>query len=168
MELFLQFGYGMMDHSRFLVDEWGGGSVVLSPRDLNEDQLSRLATDIRERGGEVLLDPQFYLPHADHERLRSHSFWPGDYESSGFWSGSDLTRLLTRIVSLNQELGSSYVILPGLYASEVDEDWLWRQTAIIEEAERLGLPAADLVVTVALGSDATRSEDQDSNRKPPS
>jgi hypothetical protein len=40
MELFLQFGFGMMEHCRVLVDEWGGGTVILSPRDLNETQLT--------------------------------------------------------------------------------------------------------------------------------
>jgi serine/threonine protein kinase len=43
MELYLQFGYGMMEHCRFLVSEWQGGTVVLSPRDLTDEQLGRLA-----------------------------------------------------------------------------------------------------------------------------
>ena len=46
MELALQFGWGMMAHSRTLVQEWGGGAVILSPRDLNGDQLLRLGRDV--------------------------------------------------------------------------------------------------------------------------
>ena len=34
MELHLQFGFGMMEHCRHLLTEWGSGTVVLSPRDL--------------------------------------------------------------------------------------------------------------------------------------
>jgi hypothetical protein len=39
MELYLQFGYGMMEHTRRLVDEWDGGTVILSPRDLTVNGL---------------------------------------------------------------------------------------------------------------------------------
>lgn len=160
MEFYLQFGYGMMELSRSLVRDWGGGTVILSPRDLREEQLSKLANQVRRRGGEVLLDPQFYLPRAEHERLRSHRYWPDDYDSTGFWSGPDLTQLLTQLLSLNHELNSASFVLPGLYTPEVDDDWLSRQSMMIEEAERLGLSASDLIVTVALGSSATRDEDQ--------
>jgi hypothetical protein len=94
MELYLQFGYGMMEHCRVLVERWGGGTVILSPRDLEDDQLSRMSTAIRALpGGSVLLDPQFYLPHADHERLCGHEYWPDDYETGVFWQGPGLTRI---------------------------------------------------------------------------
>src|SRR5215217_5776435 len=79
MELYLQFGYGMMQHCRHLIADWGGGTVVLSPRDMSDRQLRTLSSEITDLpGGRVLLDPQFYLPHADHERLRSHDYWPTD------------------------------------------------------------------------------------------
>lgn len=160
MELFLQFGYGMMAHSRRLIREWGGGSVILSPRDLRSDQLGSLANDLRGLDGKVLLDPQFYLPHADHERLRSHDYWPNEYESTGFWSSSDLRRLLTKLSNLNCQLHCSDFILPGIYAAVVDDDWLARQSAVLEEAQRLNLDDLPQLATVALSSEATRSEDQ--------
>jgi hypothetical protein len=47
MELYLQFGYGMMALSRELVEEWEGGTVILSPRDLTSDQCQRLSNAIR-------------------------------------------------------------------------------------------------------------------------
>jgi hypothetical protein len=97
MEFFLQFGYGMMEHCRSLIREWGGGTVILSPRDLTDEQLRRLSRELRSLGGKVLLDPQFYLPHADHQRLCSHSYWPNDYESMGFWSGPELNKLVSDI-----------------------------------------------------------------------
>ena len=97
MELFLQFGYGMMDHCRTLICEWSGGCVILSPRDLKPAQLLTLASSIRNGGGTVLLDPQFYLPYADHERLVSHDYWPKGYDSGGFWSGTELNTLLTKL-----------------------------------------------------------------------
>lgn len=160
MELFLQFGYGMMEHSRLMVREWGEGTVILSPRDLNANQISRLANDLHNLGGRTLLDPQFYLPHADHERLRSHDYWPQEYESTGFWSSSDLRELLRKLYSLNRELHCTDFILPGIYAAAVDDDWLARQEAVIEEAESLNFGSSNLLATVALSSEATRNEDQ--------
>jgi hypothetical protein len=46
MELHLQFGYGMMEHCRALISSWNGGTAILSPRDLNDEQLERLAATI--------------------------------------------------------------------------------------------------------------------------
>ena len=89
MELNLQFGYGMMDHSRHLIQTWGGGTVILSPRDLDGPQLQRLADDIRGlQNGRVLLDPQFYLPRTDHHRLTAHGYWPDAYETNAFFGGN--------------------------------------------------------------------------------
>ena len=46
MEFYLQFGYGMMEHCRHLIKSWGRGSVILSPRDLEEQQLEKFASEI--------------------------------------------------------------------------------------------------------------------------
>ena len=158
MQLKLQFGYGMMDHSRVLIDAWKGGTVVLSPRDLSPQQLERLAKEITALpDGEVLLDPQFYLPNADHERLTSHDFWPAAYSTNGFWSGAELRTLVTKLQSINRALGCKTFILPGLFAEKVDDDWTSRQALVIDEAK--GISDLPLFVTVALGADAVKSDD---------
>lgn len=160
MELYLQFGYGMMEHCRQLLGRWGGGTVVLSPRDMTPDQLARLAADIVAiPNSNVLLDPQFYVPHSDHERLRSHEYWPANYETSTFWEGPALTRLLTTLQRLNRSLGSSAFILPGLLAQSVCGDWLETQRAILEEASSIEADTP-LVATIALGADAARDQNQ--------
>lgn len=51
MDLYLQFGHGMMEHSRHLVRSWGGGTVILSPRDLERKQLVKLSEEIRVMKG---------------------------------------------------------------------------------------------------------------------
>ncbi len=160
MELNLQFGYGMMEHSRMLVSRWGGGTVILSPRDLSADQLTRLAASINGLpGGAVLLDPQFYLPHADHERLCSHEYWPPEYQTGTFWQGAPLTTLLTRLRNLNNELATHEFILPGMLAGVIDDDWLEIQRLVLEEARALDTGML-LVATIALSADATRNVDQ--------
>lgn len=160
MEMQLQFGYGMMDHCRSLIQEWSGSTVILSPRDLTPTQLGSLSKDIRAANGTVYLDPQFYLPYADHERLVSHDFWPKGYESSAFWTGPELDQLLGRVVTLNRELGCSRIVLPGLFAQIADEDWIVHQKEVLDAADRIDLDPSSLLLTVALASDAVRSVEQ--------
>ncbi len=160
MELYLQFGHGMMQHCRHLITEWGGGTAVLSPRDLNTDQLHRLATNITDLdGGRVLLDPQFYLPHADHERLCAYDYWPSSYETGSFFEGQPLLVLLEKLRDLNGALGSYAMLLPGLLAAEIDDDWLESQRAVLDEGRNL-LGDRLLYPTIALSADAVRSQDQ--------
>ena len=123
MELHLQFGYGMMEHSKALLSRWKGGTVILSPRDLQPKQLGPLSSSINAlSNASVLVDPQFYLPYADHERLCSHDYWPPDYETGDFWQGSGLQQLLKEVVKLNVALGSKALVLPGMLASEINDD----------------------------------------------
>jgi hypothetical protein len=159
MEMYLQLGSGMMQMSRDLVEEWGGGTVILSPRDLEPKQLTTLATDINDLpSGQVLLDPQFYLPNSAHKRLVSHAYWPDDYESGGFWGGPHLRGLLAGVLDLNSELKTSAVILPALYADKIDDDWLERQGALIAEARRMDA-GARFYATLPLSADVLRSDE---------
>jgi hypothetical protein len=160
MNLQLQFGFGMMDHSRNLVQSWGGGNVILSPRDLTSDQLERLSTEIRGlKGGSVWLDPQFYVPRADHERLCSHDYWPANFETGVFWQGSSLQQLLQKLDVLNTKLDTSAFVLPGMLAKPIDEDWFVAQEAVIEEASSRK-PQRPLICTIALSDDAVRDISQ--------
>src|SRR5437016_3072747 len=95
MELALQFGWGMRDHTRDLLAAWGGGTVILSPRDLATEQLLQVGRSIRSLSrARVLIDPQFYVPHADHPRLTAHQYWPSKYDTSTFFGGKGLLNLL--------------------------------------------------------------------------
>lgn len=109
--------------------------------------------------GKVLLDPQFYLPHADHERLKSHSFWPSDYSTGTFWQGAALRRLLETLRDLNASLGAESFILPGIHTDRIDGDWLSIQQAVIAEAADIA-QKTPLFATIALGSDAVRRSEQ--------
>jgi hypothetical protein len=130
----------------------------MSPRDLNERQLAKY-NDIHELPNtRVLIDPQFYLPHADHERLIAHRYWPKDYDTGLFWTGPGLDSLLTDLAELNSELETDAVILPGLLANEVSREWLFVQTRISEESERR--VRGRRYLTLALSSDVLRSQDE--------
>lgn len=160
MKLYLQFGYGMMAHCQALITAWGGGTVILSPRDLDDGQLKRLSKSInRLPGGAVMLDPQFYLPHADHSRLTGHEYWVKGYSTGTFFAGSPLTKLLFDLKNLNNELGTSEVILPGLLATEITDDWLSAQLMILEQAKASGFTQR-LCQTIAIGADTCRNDAQ--------
>lgn len=160
MELYLQFGHGMMDHSRILLGSWGGGTVILSPRDLDPNQLRKLSAALRKANGQVLLDPQFYLPSEDHDQLQKHDYWPVSYASGLFWSGAELIRLLESLIDLNNELNTESFILPGLFAQAADGGWMHRQETVIEAALGLGIPSNRLYATVALSGDAAKNDTQ--------
>jgi hypothetical protein len=160
MEMYLQFGYGMMEHCRTLLGTWNGGTAILSPRDLNSEQLERMAQVINGLpDSHALLDPQFYLPHADYERLCAHDYWPTGYQTGVFWQGPPLTDLLTRLYTLNQQLGSRAFILPGILAGAVNDDWLETQRAVVAEAQAIR-PKLPLIMTIALSEEAVRDENQ--------
>ena len=160
MQLWLQFGYGMMEHSRLLLSKWGGGGVVLSPRDLSPKQLKSLAKSLGTiPQSTVLVDPQFYLPHADHERLRSHAYWPADYQTGVFWEGDACHRLMQELADLHKDLGTAAVVLPGVLGERVDDDWIAAHSQIGEEADA-SLRGVPTIRTLALSGDALRQQDQ--------
>lgn len=156
MRFLLQFGYGMMSLSEELLGQWGGGGVILSPRDLNPKQLTTFAKGIRSKANELYLDPQFYLPNEEHQRLKEHDYWPGAYASGHFWSGPDLDLLLRKLIQLNLQLGTDALFLPGLYTSVVDDDWLERINLVQAVSAKLA-PQFPSYVTLALSSHALRT-----------
>lgn len=159
MELYLQFGHGMMDHCRSLVSSWGHGTVILSPRDLNSDQIQRFSRDILASNGKTLLDPQLYNPRANHHRLVEHDYWPEDYTTGMLTGGPALARLLGLVKDLNDAALVDAYIIPGLYCSRVDEDWFAVQEAILGEADPVftGRPK---LATICMSAEALRFEDQ--------
>lgn len=159
VELYLQLGARMMGHATDLIEQWGGGTVILSPRDLEPQQLLNLAGEVNELpGGAVLFDPQFYLPLADHARLVSHAYWPDTYESGQFWRGDGLADLVNRVLDLNISLGTSTIVLPGVHCDVLDQDWFQRQAETARLA-RDRAPDARLYATLALAADVVRTAD---------
>lgn len=159
MELYLQFGHGMMEHCRRLINSWGGGTVILSPRDLNGEQIQRFGTEVTEIGGTILVDPQFYDPRATHHRLVEHDYWPDNFDTSMLSGGSELAQLLRRLLALNISAQADQFIIPGIYAERVDDDWLAVQDSVITEAAAV-VTDRRRIATICLSGEAMRFEDQ--------
>lgn len=159
MELYLQLGYGMMSHCNDLIEDWGGGTVILSPRDLKPKQLSKFAKEIKKLKGEVLLDPQVYLPRATHPGLQSHDYWHKEYNTINF-GDAELNEQLKKLLEINRELDCAAWILPGHITSVVNDIWLKCQRSTIEAAQKLQNNQFELIATVALNVEATKNPDQ--------
>src|SRR4029079_9629000 len=95
-------------------------------------------------------------------RLRSHNYWPAEYQTGTFWQGPALKTLLERLRDLNQRLDTSSFVLPGMLAAQVDEDWLGIQQSTLEEAAALNT-GQRLMMTNPMSADASRNPDQIGN-----
>jgi len=159
MDLHLQFGYGMMGHCQHLIESWGGGTVILSPRDLTGEQIKRFGMQITEIGGHILIDPQFYNPRATHHRLVQHDYWPDDFDTSMLSGDPSLVQLLQRLLTLNDAARADQFIIPGIYGERVDDDWLAVQDSVITEAAAI-VRDKPRIATICLSGEALRFEDQ--------
>ncbi|MBL0210845.1 MAG: hypothetical protein IPQ13_08060 [Holophagaceae bacterium] len=157
MRLMLQFGYGMMDLSKELLKAWGGGGVILSPRDLDGNQLLTFAKQVNKLPGAFcLLDPQHYNPSANHERLVAHDFWPASYNTGSFWSGNAHLEHLRNIKETNDQLGTPQIIAPGPLLKKGDSNWKGKLQTIVDGFEKIA-PDREYYLTIALSEDRALS-----------
>lgn len=158
MDLYIQFGYGMMKMSEYLIQQWTGGTVILSPRDMSHEQMTKFSSAIGKHNGKVVIDPQFYIPKANHDRLIAHSFWANDYQTA-FFNKAEINRMLSVLKNnYNDLLQSPFFILPSLLISEVSEDWFNINDLIINEAIKSNVHE-NIFGTLCLSDDVMRSEE---------
>ena len=121
MDLYLQFGYGMKQHTIELAKYWGEATVILSPRDIMESRIDAWSKEFKKYNVKRLFDPQCYFPHSNHSCLKSY----------GYLSGSALTNLgenstkvlLKKIKNLNDRIETQDYILPAVYTKEIGNEW---------------------------------------------
>lgn len=159
MDMYLQFGHGMMSMSEELIKDWKGGLIILSPRDLTLSQMLNFNETISKLNGKVAVDPQFYIPKSDHGRLISHEFWPDDYQTALF-NRNEISRMLTILNDhYNSPMASEFFILPGLMISEVNNDYYNYTNIVIEEAKKL-IQNKEIFITICVSKEAMASEDE--------
>jgi hypothetical protein len=161
MKLYLQFGYGMMEHTAKLLEEWGDGGVILSPRDLEHAQLGKVATRAHALGAEVLLDPQCFVRDADHYRLVEHDYFKVYQQCStgSILTGDGAQKVVDAVAGLAETLATTRFVVPGLLGSQIDEDWFRFHEQLIDAAVKR-LPSMPRLATLALSAAATADEAQ--------
>lgn len=164
MQMYLQFGHGMMAHTRALLSTWHSGGAILSPRDLTAQQLQRVADEVVRSGAESLLDPQCYSTQADHYRLTTHAYWGivARHPNEVFQGGVHTAELLRELSALGQTLNVSRNILPLPLAAAVTDDYFAACEAVIEEAPQ-HFGQSPVLGTIALSSAALLDETQIEN-----
>lgn len=134
MDLYLQMGYGMMGIAKDLVTSWGSGTVILSPRDLTEEQTIKFAEEIIKKNGNTLFDPQYYNPHADHKKLNEWRHWFNQYDTSLLSENEYISNLFAEIKDINDCAQTSAYIIPGILCNVIDKHWLTPQQIFLEQA----------------------------------
>jgi hypothetical protein len=151
----------MIAHTKELLQSWRGGGVIISPRDLTEKQILKVAESALAAGGVPLLDPQCFARDATWKKLTDHSYWEAikEHATGAFTGGAGTDALLEALATLAKSAGISRHILPGCLARPVSDDWFALEEAILKAAPH-HFDGDDLIATVALSSAALLDEVQ--------
>jgi len=137
MDLYLQFGHGMMGYCKELITKWGEGTVILSPRDLTGDQTKKFSKELSSINGNTLFDPQYYNPRADHEKLTQWSHWFNDFDTALLSDTNYIEGRLNAIKNINDYCNTSAYIIPSQICEVVDRFWIESQNLFIDKASQL-------------------------------
>lgn len=137
MDLYLQFGHGMMEHCRHLIAKWGEGTVIISPRDLKEDQIKSFSKDIIKLNGRTLFDPQYYNPRADHYKLTQHEHWLDDFDTMQLSDTKYITGKFENIKIANDYSNTYAYIIPSFMCDSVDQLWIDVQEIFLEASRKV-------------------------------
>lgn len=74
MNFYIQMGHGMQSICRELTEAWSGSTVVLSPLNITQENLTPFVKSLHKVKGQVLLDPQMYSPRKYHKNLQQYSY----------------------------------------------------------------------------------------------
>jgi hypothetical protein len=137
MDLYLQFGHGMMEHCRHLISKWGEGTVILSPRDLKSEQLASFSKELLKINGKTLFDPQYYNPRADHKKLTEHEHWFDSFDTTVLSDINLIVNKFEAIKDANNHSNTYAYIIPSIMCDVVDKIWIDIQEVFLEAAARV-------------------------------
>lgn len=154
MKLYLQMGHGMQAMAQELVKTWGSGNIIISPVNIQQPKLEDFSKKIRLSGGNVLFDPQMFYPKEGHTKLKAYDYWPQDDVSVTSDEGN--TTINRELWRINNQIGSSEIILPGI---EMKEDGLAYGLKWLRESAQYFLEKSDkpLLGTLCLYPETIRN-----------
>lgn len=157
MDLYLQLGHGMMGYCEELITIWGEGTVILSPRDLTEEQTEKFSKKLHKINGRTLFDPQYYNPRAEHHKLTQWSHWLNDFDTSVFSDDKFLESKFNDIKNINNYCQTVAYIIPSPLCDKVDRFWIDEQELFIKKAIKV-FNDKDKYITLALSFDVIIDE----------
>jgi hypothetical protein len=157
MDLYLQLGHGMMGYCEELITTWGEGTVILSPRDLTEEQAEKFSTKLHKINGRTLFDPQYYNPRAEHYKLKEWSHWFNEFDTSLLCDNVFLDDKFQKIKHINDYCNTVAYIIPSRICEEPDKRWEKEQESSIERATHI-FSDKEKYLTLALSFDVLTNE----------
>lgn len=155
MELFLQFGYGMKNLTIDLAKRWNGASVILSPRDMEPQQLVRWSEEFEKAGVNCYFDPQCYCPKSELKRLTKYSYWDCNLNTNLQSNITYVEQKLEYIKQYNSIAKTKAYILPCIlskYEEMWEERFVLQQKRFIEAAHKI-MKDKPIYATLALPSE---------------
>lgn len=157
MELYIQMGHGMQRMCLDLFTHWGGGTIILSPLNIQPKSIVGFSSNVQKLGGNVLLDPQLYYPRKYHKNLPQYEYWP--QEGITLLETGSFDTVIESLVQLNADVGAKIMILPSFTANRVDAIWDNLQRSIISCAKEKA-PDYEFYHTIALSGSVVTDEEQ--------
>jgi hypothetical protein len=134
------------------LDNGIGSGVIISPRDLKLEGAKTYAEGYRDKGAEVVLDPQFHIPEYTNPQLATYGFseYRAGISQLNQIGDSDLAALSQTLEVTNRTLGSSAVIAPAVIYEAARGDIVQLNARLFfaakQAGEALGIPTYATVV----------------------
>lgn len=158
MDFYLQMGHGMKAMTLELIEKWGTGTAILSPRHMTLEQMTRASSEIHKAGGRVFVDPQFYFPRTSETNLQQHAFWPEQFSTFSFFSGNGIDKLIDCLIDdYFFALNLDSFIIPSLLCAEATADWDAINRVVLKSVARRQLDT-QAYFTLCLTADLIRDE----------
>lgn len=157
MELFIQMGHNMQSLALEHLDEFGDGTVIVSPMNILPSKIKTYTAKVHKKNGKVIIDPQLYYPRKLQKKLAQYTYWPQD--DFTLLESGQFDKVVQELSNLNKECNSDAFLLPSITAKKVDDLWNKVQRMIIENAKQYE-PDMRYIHTVALSSDVVNDETQ--------
>ena len=122
MKLFLQFGHGMKALTLDLSKKWHGTSVILSPRDMTPNQLTKWSKDFEKAGVDCYFDPQCYCPQGRQKSLAQYAYWDCDLNTHLQSDSTKIDEQIKNIKMYNDIAKTKAYIVPSIL-NNYDSDW---------------------------------------------
>lgn len=74
MELFIQMGHNMQALALEHLEEFDGGTIIISPMNILPNKVKGYATRVHKKKGKVLVDPQLYYPRQYQKKLSQYAY----------------------------------------------------------------------------------------------
>lgn len=157
MDLYIQMGHGMQKICLDLFKQWGGGTIILSPMNIAPERIEGFSANVRKMDGNVLFDSQLYFPRKFQKNLPKYEYWPR--ENITLLESGSFDSVIVPLVQLNQNIGSSALLLPSLSTNHIDVRWNGLQQEIIASVNKTN-HGFNVYHTIALGGKVMLDEEQ--------